>query len=96
MDSPTKNFGAKPTNEQIKEMPKFKCITYQRRNSPRTSKSKQYLPKVTAPPDADDVGLDLGTWFSKAKVLVFASEIVKILEQRENLLKVLTLHIPRG
>ena len=62
LDNLTKTFGTKPSNEQIKEMPKFKGITYQRRDSPSTSKSKQYLPKETAPPDTDDVGLDLGTW----------------------------------
>ena len=77
LDNLTKNFGIKPTNEQIKEMPKFKGITYQRRDSLGTSKSKQYLPKVTALSNANNVGLDLGTWFSKAKVSVLTSEIVK-------------------
>ena len=89
MDNLTKNFGAKPTTEQIKEMPKFKGNTYQRRDSLGTSKSKHYPLKVTTPLDSDNVGLDLGTWFSKAKVSVLASEIVKIPEQREKLLKVL-------
>ena len=51
----TKNFGAKPTTEQIKEMPKFRGLTYQRRDSPRTSKSKQCPLKVTTPPDSDKV-----------------------------------------
>ena len=59
-------------------MPNFKGITYQRRDSPGTSKSKHYLPKVTAPPVGDDIGIDLGTWWSKAKVSVLASELVKI------------------
>ena len=81
--------------EQIKEMPKFKFITYHRRDSPGTSKSKQYLPKVTAPPVGDDIGLDLGTWWSKAKVSVLASELVKIPEQREKLLKVLNSPPPK-
>ena len=40
LDNLTKNFGAKPTTEQIKEMPKFKGLTYQRKDSPGTSKSK--------------------------------------------------------
>ena len=95
LDNLTKNFGTKPSNEQIKEMPKFKGITYQRRDSLSTSKSKQYLPKVTDPPDTEDVGLDLGTWWSKAKVSVLASELVKIPEQREKLLKVLSSPPPK-
>ena len=78
MDSLTKNFGAKPTTKQIKEMPKFKGFTYQSRDSLGTSKSKQYPIKVITPPDSGNVGLDLGTWFSKDKVSVLASEIVKI------------------
>ena len=40
LDNLTKNFGANPKNEQIKEMPKFKSITYQRRDSLSTSKSR--------------------------------------------------------
>ena len=65
-------------------MLKYKGISYQRRDSPSTSKSRQYLPKVTAPPDTNDVGLDLGTWWSKAKVSVLASELVKIPEQKKS------------
>ena len=95
LDNLTKNFGAKPTNEQMKEMPKFKGITFQRRDSLRTSKSKQYLPKVIAPPDTDDVGLDLGTRWSKAKVSILANELVKIPEQREKLLKALNSPPPK-
>ena len=37
----------------------------------------------------------MGTWFSKAKVSVLASEIVKIPEQREKLLKVLYAPSPK-
>ena len=33
LDNLTKNFGTKTSNEQIKEMPKFKGITYLRRDS---------------------------------------------------------------
>ena len=72
LDNLTKKFGAKPTTEHIKEMPKFKGLTYQRKDSPGTSKSNKYPPKVTTP-NSDNVGLDLSTWFSKTKVLVFAS-----------------------
>ena len=76
-------------------MPKFKGLAYQRRDNPGTSKSTQYPHKVTTPLDSDDVGLDLGTWFSKSKVLVLASEIVKIPEQREKLFKVLNSPSPK-
>ena len=37
----------------------------------------------------------MGTWFSKAKVSVLASEIVKIPEQRGKLLKVLNAPSPK-
>ena len=37
----------------------------------------------------------MGTWFSKAKVSVLASEIVKSPEQRERLLKVLNAPPPK-
>ena len=37
----TKNYGAMPTLEQIREMPKFKGITHQRRENAGTTKSNQ-------------------------------------------------------
>ena len=42
MDNLTKNYGYMPTSEHIREMPKFKGITHQRRENDGNSKSNQY------------------------------------------------------
>ena len=66
LDNLTKNFGTKPTTKEIKEMPKFKGLTYQRRENLGTAKNNQY--KVITPPDSKEIGLDLGAWLQNAKV----------------------------
>ena len=66
LENMAKNFSTKPTTKQIKEMPKFKGLTYQRRENPGTAKNNQY--KVITPPDSKDIGLDLGAWLQNAKV----------------------------
>ena len=42
LDNLTNNYGAMPTSEQIREMPKFKAISHQRRENDGTQKSNQY------------------------------------------------------
>ena len=41
VDNLTKNYGAMPTSEHIREMPKFKGISHQRRENAGNSRSNQ-------------------------------------------------------
>ena len=70
-----KNFGDMPTSKHIREMPKFKGISHQRRENAGNSKSNQY--QVNTPHDLNDT-LDMGVWFQKVKVSIPATEVIKI------------------
>ena len=68
----------------------FKGTIYQRKEKP--SPSKQYKPKVIAPPLPDPPiipksNVDMGEWISSAKIHVYATDVLKIPSQKEKLLK---------
>ena len=81
-----------PSSETIKEMKeaRFKGAVYQRKEKP--SPSKQYKPKVTAPPlphplVIPESNVDMGEWISSAKIHVYVTDVLKIPGQKEKLLK---------
>ena len=85
-------YGVMPSPEAIKEMKEaiFKGAVYQIKEKP--SLSKQYKSKVTVPPLLDpplipESNVDMGEWISSAKIHVYATNVLKILGQKENLLK---------
>jgi hypothetical protein len=86
-------FGPKPTPQQLAEMAKFKGITYQRNGNKSQEKNQANVPKVTPTPPklsvhvSSELNIDLGGWLSNAKMLVPVSEIMKIISQREKLLR---------
>ena len=87
-----KNNSAMPSPETIKEMKeaRFKGAIYQRNEKP--SPSKQYKPKVTAPPLLDPhvipkSNVDMGEWIISAKIHVYATNVLKIPGQKEKKLK---------
>ena len=76
-----------PTLERIQEMKKarFKGAVYQRKEKP--SPSKQYKPKVTAPPLPEppvipESNVDMGERISSAKIHVYATDVLKIPGQK--------------
>ena len=75
-----------PTSKQIREMPKFKGITHQRRENDGTPKSNQY--PLNNPHGPNEI-IDMGDWFQKFKVSIPATEVIKIPVQRDKLMKVL-------
>ena len=56
-------------------MPKFKGIHHQRRNNVGTPKINQY--QVITPHDPNYI-VDMGVWFQKVKVSIYATEVIKI------------------
>jgi hypothetical protein len=74
-------------------MAKYRGITYQRNRNKGQVKGQISVPKVSPfPPKSNvninsDLNIDLGGWLSNAKMLVPVSELMKILSQRERLLK---------
>jgi hypothetical protein len=93
VDKATEKYGPKPTPQQIAEMAKYKCITYQRNGNRGHDKGQTSVPKVSPnPPKSNvhinaDLNIDLCGWFNNAKILVPVSEIMKIPSQRKRLLK---------
>ena len=84
-------YGVMPSLETIKEMKeaRFKGAVYQRKEKP--SPSKQYKPKVTAPPLPNppiipESNVDMGEWIISAKIHVYATDVLKIPSQKEKLL----------
>ena len=73
-------------------MPKFKGFNHQIRDNVGNPKSNQY--KVITPHDPNDI-VDMGVLFQKVKVSIPTTEMIKILVQREKLLKVLTPTPPK-
>ena len=76
-----------PSSETIKEMKeaRFKGAVYQRKEKP--SPSKHYKPKVTTPPLPDppifpESNIYMGEWISSAKILVYATDVLKIPDQK--------------
>jgi hypothetical protein len=93
VDKAMEKFGHKPTPQQIEEMAKYRGITYQRNGNKGQYKGQSSVPKVSPfPPNSNmhvdsSLNIDLGGWLSNAKMLVPVSELMKILSQREKLLK---------
>ena len=85
-DNATKNFGEKPTPEQIIE--KYKGMVYQRRKSVIPTKSDQHIPKVKISPHVE-LNIDLGNWLSSAQIPIPVIEILKIPSQRDIFMKTL-------
>jgi len=74
-------------------MARFRGITYQRNGNKSQDKGQTSIPKVPSIPPKPNVpinselNIDLGGWLNNAKMLVPVSELMKILSQREKLLK---------
>lgn len=84
----TKLYGEKLTHEEVFEIAsnRYKSLTYQRKGNEVQIKVNQEIPKVI-PSSSEDLNVDLGSWIQNAKVLVQVVELVKILSQKEKLIK---------
>ena len=83
-----------PAQEKILEMrnARYKGATYQRKE--KSTPTKQYKPKVTIPPVKNppvvvESKLDMGQWLNDVKLSAYATDILQIPGQKENLMKAL-------
>jgi hypothetical protein len=93
VDRATKKFGPNPTPKRVSNLARYRGLTYQRNGTKNQDQPQANVPKVPPPPPKSiipthtEMNIDLRGWLNNAKMLVPVAEIMKILSQREKLLR---------